>query len=90
MNKRTVFKIVNYTILIFSISIFLSGFHSVDIAVHYFKSGTDNHWVEKDLLFKTYSIDDVYVGGIGEMFVGAVLFGGSMFYLGYLTKGDEN
>lgn len=72
-----------YVFILFGVSLFLDGFHSIDLAQHYYQRGNFNA-LEMNSLGDTITIDNMYSAGLRDIFIGFVLFGIGSAYFGIL------
>ena len=79
-------------LLVLGITFFLSGFHNIDLAQNLFRTvttlgGNPSNWYDRPLLpFYTVGFEQMYLMGMGMMFVGTVLIGVSCYWLGINNK----
>lgn len=67
--------------IIYSVSLFYAGYHSVDQAVngYIFQERFDYNLYDIGTDFKPYTLDELYINGINHLRAGFYVFGISMF-----------
>ena len=85
VKKDELLGIIFSNVLVAGIALFFMGFHSVDLAVHYFQTPNWHEYVEVSLT-QNFKIDEMYMYGIIEMVVGLIISTFSAFWIGYFWK----